>query len=461
MADTVNTTSLQYDDMSARWALIQDLKGGTQVMRDAGTDWLPKEPKEEETKYRLRLERSFLYNAYESTVAKLVSKPFSRPITVQGELPERLRPMLDNVDRTGSNLTVFGKELFETAIDYGFTHVLIDFPKTSGTLSLEDERSLQPVFVHIKPPQLIAWRTEITSVGQVVLVSIRYKETRIEPEGDWGEQLIEFIRVFKVDTWEVWRKDPKSKEFQLYDSGVNSFGGIPLVTYYINQTGVMTAKPSLEDLAWLNLAHWQSLSDQRNILRFARAGILTAIGFAPEEIESMVVGPNVLIQSTNPNAVLKYVEHSGKAIDAGNADLTSLEERMEVLGLQPLIERTSRSTATGKMLDESKTHSNIQAWIRGLEAALKSAFEVAAKWVGVELGEVKFDIFNDFGLSLKSSSDIEALIKMRAAREITHETFLRETKRRGLLSDNLDIEQETANLEQEMEIVVANSSDSE
>ena len=57
--------------------------------------------------------------------------------------------------------------------------------------------------------------------------------------------------------------------------------------------GFMTAHPPLMDLAWLNLAHWQSASDQRHILHVARVPILFGRNLTLPE-DGLALGPNRL-----------------------------------------------------------------------------------------------------------------------------------------------------------------------
>ena len=76
--DKVDTTSIEYDSMAHRWSLLHDLLGGTEAMRAAKSEWLPREPRETYTAYENRLRRSFLYNGFADTVEKLVAKPFPR-----------------------------------------------------------------------------------------------------------------------------------------------------------------------------------------------------------------------------------------------------------------------------------------------------------------------------------------------------------------------------------------------
>lgn len=458
--DKVDTTSIEYDSMAYRWPLLHDLLGGTESMRAAKSEWLPREPRETYTAYENRLRRSFLYNAYADTVEKLVAKPFSKPVSVQGSFDERIESIRNDVDRSGRDITQLGRDVFRDLVVYGIGHILVDFPKTEGVETLADERELgiRPNLLHVSPVDLISWRTERTPSGKTRLTQVRIREQRVEPKGDFIDELVHYIRVLTPDSYAVYRRkqmqdenNPEQDDYELVEEGSHSFGEIPLVSMYAARTGFLTAKPPLLDLAFMNLAHWQSLSDQRNVLRFARVGILFASGFTEEEMEEgLTIGPNQLIRSTNPEADIRYVEHAGQAIGAGQEDLNMLERRMEVLGLQPLVQRTGVQTATGKAIDESRVHTAVQSWIRSVESGLRDAYLFAHRWFQIDPPEdLEIDITNDFGVSLRATEDIESLLKLRAMGGVSQETFLRELKRRGLISEAVDIAEELEAVEME------------
>ena len=448
--DVVSVKSIQYRTQMEDWELIDDLMGGTKAMRKAGHKWLPQEPAESSLSYSLRLGRSFLYNAYRDTVRRLASRPFARPVTLsQKSLPEQLKLIADDVDMTGKSLTTLGWNMLTACAKYGGTYLLVDYPEVPAGATLADERAnkIRPTFVHIEPPQLLGFDyIKNPAGGPPILQRIRIKETRYEQNGAYGTTSVDVVRVITTNTWELWKleKTQKGEVWVLEKNGTHNFGAVPLLTCYVNQNGFMTFEPPLMDLAWLNLAHWQSLSDQRNILRIARVGILFGTGFSQEEVEKpQEVSANKIWKVVNDKADLKYVEHSGKAIGAGQKDLESLEERMEVLGLHPMIARSGNLTATGKAIDEAKSQSEVQSWVRSLEGVLYDAYSFAARWTKTKLPEdFAINIFNEFSLSSRAADDIKALQEARKRGDISHETFLYELKRRAVLAEEIDIETE-------------------
>jgi hypothetical protein len=447
--NNVNTPCLAWTKMSAKWDLLHDLLGGTQAMRVAGIKWLPKEQDELELNYAARLARSVLFGAYSDTIEKLAAKPLSEPITIQGEPSDRIKQIVTDVDGSGYSLQQFAKDAFRSAAIYGLAHVLVDYPKSAPGVDLGTERqlALQPKFVLVEPPNLIGWEVQPGSTPK--LSSVRIHETTIIADGAYGQKVVNRIRVYSSSTWELWEQT-KDNWIKI-EEGPHSYPGVPLRTCYFLRRGFMVGDPPLEDLAWLNLAHWQSSSDQRNILRFARAALLFGKGLKRSDVDKgITIGGNLSFLTENDNAELKYVEHSGKAIEAGAADVKQIEERMEVLGMQPMIRQSGDVKATGQAINESKVQSEIQAWIHNLEGALLDCFTTAAQWIGETLPDkFKIDIYNEFTLLDGSTADNDQLLKARVAGEISRKTYLNEIKRRGLLSENLDVAQEIEDVNEE------------
>ncbi len=452
MSKTVAVPSQEYNWMALNWAITTALRGGTPAMRAAGRHYLPQEPSESEEAFKNRLNRSVLTNIYKKTVDKIVGKPLRKPIQIGEDVPEQIKTYLDDVDNLGSNLDVFASQVLTHAIDDGLVHVLVDFPPTAsiqgefpgGSLTLEQqaEMNIRPFARIIKAEDLIGWKWEIRD-GRKVLVQIRIREHIKEDDpsdADGFTQVVkERIRVIEPGLYRVYEQG-NGDDYTLIDAGPTSMPIIPLVTFYTNRVGFMQAAPALLDLAYLNVAHWQSDSDQRNILHVARVPILFGTGFGDaEEQVHLEVGPNSMTRAPQ-GADLKFVEHSGAGIEAGAKDLESLEERMEMLGLEMLVKRVpGNPTATAKAIDQAEADSPMGIMARELEKFLEQVLDLFARWLqmGDDAGG-NLTVFKDFSINVDDFEAIKVLLDMRSSREISQTTFWREVKRRGFLSDEFE-----------------------
>jgi len=443
-----------YEKMSELWYLIHDLLGGTAAMREAAQTWLPKESAESGSAYNSRLSRAVLYNGYKDTLNKLKNRPFTHPIVLT-DIPPEIAYLEHDVDGNNKPLETFIKEVLENLIKYGVAHIYVDHSiveaVTEGkqvTKADEKELGVRVFLTNIAPPDLIGWQATRT-VNATELTQIRVKETVIEPEGTYGDAEVSYIKVYNKTGWESHRQDPDDKDkYILEEEGTHSFGEIPLVTIYANRIGYMTADPPLIDLAWLNLAHWQSYADQKHILHFSRFGLLFGKGLPKKVVQkgSLDIGPTKAILvgegENTQHADLKYVEHSGKSIESGQKDIIDIECKMRILGDQPLI-KDIPDTATAEAIGENRTVSQLQSWIHALERGMIQALKFVCKWRDITpLETMAIGIYSDFEALVAGSGDKEHILKARQSGEISRERYLKEAKRRGVYSQDMDPEVE-------------------
>jgi len=114
------------------------------------------------------------------------------------------------------------------------------------------------------------------------------------------------------------------------------------------------------------------------------------------------------------------------------------------------MQRSGDSTATAASLDTAKSHSALQDMVRRLENAMQQAFMLMALWSKLPAEAVGgVNINEDFGLSLISGKDEDTLLKSRLSGELSRESYLTELKRRNVLRNELDIEEEIDRIETE------------
>ena len=166
--------------------------------------------------------------------------------------------------------------------------------------------------------------------------------------------------------------------------------------------------------------------------------ILFATGIGAED-EAFEIGASSMIRSSNPDAEMRYVEHSGAAIEAGERDLQSLVMQMTAMGLQLILdEQPGGKTATGEIRDNTKENSALGAMVSGLQDGLEAAFGMMADYVGLDTDAGgSIEVNRDWGLTGRLG-DIQYLTQAALSGKLDTETYLDELKRRGALSDAVD-----------------------
>ncbi|NTX07074.1 DUF4055 domain-containing protein [Myxococcus sp. CA040A] len=471
MSADVNTPGSAYKAMQDDWTLVLSLLGGTKAMRAAGKTYLPMHPSESSEAYQDRLKRTFLFNYFEAVLSTQAEMPFAKPVKLGDAAPEELRALADDVDSLGNDVTAWARGVFRDGLGKGLTHFLVDYPQVDSerVKTLEDERraGVRPYFVHVPAESLIAAYAEVVD-GKEVLTHVRIRESDVRQEG-FSEVAVERVRVLEPAQWWLYEREGTGA-WELVGEGPNALGFIPLVTWYAGpRTGFMQAKPPLLALAEKNLEHWQSSSDQRNILTVARFPILAASGVAQEQTAGaggsgrgdteddevgsapFKLGPHTLLTTVSPQGKFYYVEHGGAAIAAGRADLETLKEEMAALGMELLVRRTGTTTATEKSINAGQSQSKLQAMAESFGDSLELGFHYAGKWQRLEVPDdaLKVAVHTDFGITEEDAAGLELLFKARAAREISRRTFLSEYKRRGVLSADFDADVNADELESE------------
>lgn len=472
-----------FDAMLRRWQPIDALISGTQGIRDLATgttaddanQFLPREPKEDLDIYRRRVNRTFVYGMLTDTVKQYAARPFSRTVAIEtdAEKPEWLEALEENADGAGNSLHHVLKTAFKDAWYFGLSHLMVDFPDelTGEETNADVERGVvHPNVVNVKAHELFSWRTRVIN-GRVTLTHARIAECKYEPTDAFGVGEVNYVRVFDAPGepvpdavalmagglgtegyWSLYREET-DHSFSLVDAGRYSADRIPIVTFYTDRVAPMVAKPPLDELAWVNIAHVQRFSDTMTAVRFASVAHAVIRGMTPDQAKKIIDGGmswSRIIAVENPAGGLDIAEHSGQAIGAMFQCNRDLEKRAEVLGLRPMVESTGERTASEAKINSNSSMTQLQASIQDLEAVALEVLGICFKVMGEQApDDLAVDIYSDFDAAIGSAEILNWLLQARGAREITQETMLREAKRIGGLSEQLDVSAEVEGTESE------------
>jgi hypothetical protein len=395
-----STKTAAFAAMVSTYFKVDALLGGTDRMRAAGTTYLPQHPEETEANYQTRLKRSTLVNYYGRALDAGVGHAFKKPMKVEN-FPGQLSPLLKDIDGAGNTIDQFGQEQLHNALHHGVVAFVVDYPALEvlpKTLAEQNAVKARSYVYPITAPHFIAAYSTIEN-GEERLTHFRYLTTQIVPSEDFmTEKCVNKVVVYEqfvkngpvqVTEWieadSEWQKQPSKLLL-----GVDE---IPVVPAYAWRIGPMVGKPVLSDLADLNIAHWQSLSEQTNILSIARVPFLHAKGSNLNTIEPNADGSSAVKEFkvsvhaaaiTGPDGDIKWVETQGSSIKAGAENIDYLEAKMEQMGLVPTVSKTgSNTTATATAIDAAESSALLKAICVSFGQALSKVLYLMSLFEGV------------------------------------------------------------------------------
>lgn len=367
--------------------LVNDIWGGTSHLRRLGGEYLPQEPKESNLAYKIRLQKSVLYNGFKKSIEGLTGMVFKTDPISSSTFSGKTAGIVQDIDYCGTPLNIFCSNVFEAALRDGHTYIYVDYSvQNPSVVSRKDEEIVgnRVNWVHILKSQVINWKTETLITGEVRLVMAVIKEETAAPEGLYGEKRITQYRVLYPGRWEIYQENKQSvkpeDKFTLIKFGNTApLDYIPLIPVYCKKTGFFTSEPPLLELAYLNVAHFQIYSDYRHILHVANVPILWFIGRNKND-KNQEVGPNAGVDLNNGGS-MGFAEHRGSAIGGARTELQDLEERMSAMGLEMLAPKANKIqvTATERVTGRSSQMSMLSRMATlakgGFDQALKATAE--------------------------------------------------------------------------------------
>jgi hypothetical protein len=271
--------------------------------------------------------------------------------------------------------------------------------------------------------------------GRHRLIQLRLLENVQQPLGDYGVIEVQRVRVLTPGAWQLFESTVNRPAFTLIDEGVNlNMPEIPFVPFYGRRLGFMRGESPLLDLAYLNVKHWQSQSDQDTILHVARVPIIAISG--AEQSSDLTVGGTSAVRLPL-GATIGFVEHSGAAIGAGASSLSALEQQMIQTGAELLVQQPGTRTATEAANDAEANKSDLLRITEKFEDSMAQCLQFMAEWQNKPDGG-KVSLFKDFSSNSLSDASAQLILALQQGGMITKATAVREEQRRGVLSPDID-----------------------
>ena len=428
--------SLEVIGMMPDWKVMAAVTNGTNYLRDQAELYLPQEPREDDTAWQARIDRSVLSPYTNRLIETAAGAVLRKPIHIEGD--PYWAELAQNIDGIGSSINEYARRALVSSLTYGHSAILVDFPAATGAINLAEERAMgrRPYFVHVDATQIWGWRKDATNR----LTQIRIHDFEYQPLNEFGEEQVEVMRVIYPGRYDLYTLGRSTETVDLTESGGFSLNTIPVVPIYSNRRGVLISQPPLLDIANLNITHYQRQSDLIHALHIAAMPTLVLEGWNSDSSDA-TIGVNYAL-GMEPGHKAYYVQSDATSFDAQMAELQSLEGQMSTLGITKLFgQKFVAESAEAKRIDQAQANSVLSIISQELESSLNQAFAFAAQYVGMEPPEITID--RDFDYYRLIGQDIAVLANLNQMGKISDTTLLEILRRGEILPDNINVEEES------------------
>ena len=438
-----------YLEMSKAWQPIKVCVGGTQAFRENCAELLPIEPKEDEAAWTRRVSHAvlspFTTRIAEQATGLILRKPIQLEPKEEGQtIDPYWEQFAKDVDGYGTDLDSYARRLVMSAVLFGHSATLVDYPTTEAApnLAVERQLGLRPYFLQVDAANILGWRkagdSPIAPVGQV-----RINEYVTEDLGMFGDEVVRQIRILEPGKWSIWRKGQDG--WALYQEGTTSLPVIPMAVTYSNKVSELVSKPPLLPIANLNILHAQRQADLNHSLHVAALPILVLKGFDDNDNEIGLSANTAILMGTDGAA--EYVEPASSAFQSQQSFISELENQMQSLGISTLFaQKFAAETAESKALSRTDSDSLLAVVAKDVQASLQIAFDLAAQYAGIEAPSIQVN--RDFDLQVLDAQQVTQYMGLWQNGAITHATLL-EMLQLGEVLPHIDVESEIEAVEQE------------
>ena len=426
---TVDAPNNSWVRMEPGWLLIEQLMKGTRGIRQGHRKFLPQFPRESDESYDNRLQKSVLSPFAKRLELMLAGMLTRKPVRLT-DVSDVVTEQLFDVDLQGNDLQQWLFNTARVALRYGHVGVLVDAPAAG--------QNGRPYWVSYSPREILGFRTEIAE-GEQKLTMLRLAETITVPDGKYGEKDVERVRVLTPGAYEIHEKDEKG-DYNIVDEGRTSLSEIPFAVAYSNRTGVLESMPPLDDIAELNLQHYQVSSDLSNILSVSAIPLLAIYGF-PQSAEEISAGASEAL-ALPESARSEYIEPSGNSFDAQFKQLEQIENKINGLGLAAVLgAKLVGETAEAKRIDRSQGDSTMMVVAQQMQDMIDNCLRFHAEYMQESVAGSS-QVNRDFLGQRLEPQEIQSLLQLYTAGTITQDTLLTELANGDVLSEDFDIEEE-------------------
>lgn len=425
----VDIVSNEMNSFRSMIAPIKALLGGTKAMRAASTQYLPRFKSETDDDYSRRLGVATLTPYFEDTIKSMSGRVFYKQFATDA-ISEAIRKYTDDFNISGKSMSGVFESVFFEALAYSRSYVVVDYSGTKQAKTAAEEKELgaRPYAFKIGSDQVMDVRRDKNGI-----TLLKYIHSVVDDANtnDFEISYIDEIVLMTAGKTRFYRKNDVGTEWALHHEAEVKLKN-KSYPYVLASELKLAKKPPLSNLAELNIKHWQSQSEQDNILSKARMPILKLKGTNIGKDEELLIQGAIQLPADGDAS---YIEHSGAAIEAGQGSLNKLEEQMAVAGSKLLMRTKMALTDTQAKSEGQKEVSELMLYGMMLNDFINDVIYKFGLWLGIdEAGRV--DITDNLQSTIDSDVSYSDMISAVINGIISKKTAFEALKSRNAIDDD-------------------------
>jgi len=136
--DDPRNPSGAYRGVKSDYDMIAAVLEGGAAVRGARELYLPRFENEALDEYLRRVRFAPWRPEFEDDLRSIASKPFTKPVSLQGSVSAPIKAFAEDVDTLGNNLHVFARRVFHRGVAFGMHGILVDYPSMLPGMTLAE-----------------------------------------------------------------------------------------------------------------------------------------------------------------------------------------------------------------------------------------------------------------------------------------------------------------------------------
>lgn len=400
-------------------------------------------PKERIDDYNRRLQMSYYYNFCAPIIDIYSDHLFKEAVDEDwGSLQDTIEVVEEDIDRKGSSITEFRREIADMAQTYGHVFVVVDSPEYAPEIikTRADQIDLRafPYLCIYTPENVINWALDEFGKPYWVLLRETYEGNPNPEQFDKNKQGECYFRLWTREAWLLY-----DHEYNLVDEGAHPLGEVPIVCFYDKKSkrarGFLGIS-SIADIAFIARDVYNSCSELRQILRDQTFSFLAIQGTSDEYRELEIgTGKGLLypMDRNKPEYVSPPADNATIYFDHIDRQISKIFQlaKLDSGGVSGKVSSpqqggiADQQSGVSKAWDFNQTNSALSSKSSNLEDGEIKVWQIFAKWEGKEFdGKIQYS--NEFSVSSLDSDLREAESAARVQLGKTYDVEIRKAIQR-------------------------------